>query len=136
MGPLDTMFHRDCIAMGEYAKISALVTSIFAQIEILSLLIIHIDRSGQIYVTIDYTSLCLWVSCLTCGSYLWNQMGAVDNVSHADNIQSKGCQFFSHLNKIPEAIQVTRVFRYCCDCQGAPLRNESTIRVVRWRVVE
>jgi len=118
MGSLGTRLHRDCNAMGDVVKISPRVPSTCAQNAILSLLIIHIIPSRQIYVAIDNWWLVPSVSCLTTGSYLWNYVRAADNVSHAENLQSNGCRCFSHLYKFRDSIQVTRVFRYCGERQG------------------
>jgi hypothetical protein len=59
-----------------------------------SLLIIHIVPSRQIYGAIDNASLVPSVSCLTTMRYLWNTVRAADNISHAENLQSNGCQCF------------------------------------------
>jgi len=118
MGSLGTLLHRDCDAMGDVAKISPRIPSTCAQHAILSLLIIHIIPSRQIYVAIDNPSLVPSVSCLTTSSYLWNYVREADNVSHAGNLQSNGCWCFSHLNTFRDGIQVTRVFRYCGGRQG------------------
>jgi hypothetical protein len=109
---------RDCKAMGDAAKISPRVPSTCAPNAILSLLIIHIIPSRQIYVAIDNPTFVPSVSCLTSSSYLWNDVRAADNISHAENLQSNGCLCFSHLYKFQDRIQVTRVFRYCGDRQG------------------
>jgi len=105
-------------AMGDVAKISPRVPSTCAQNAILSLLIIHIIPSRQIYVAIDNPSLVPSISCLTTSSYLWNYMRAADDVSYTENLQSNGCRCFSHLYKLRDGIQVTRVFRYCGERQG------------------
>jgi hypothetical protein len=64
-----------------------------------SLLIIHIIPSHQIYVAIDNPSLVPSVSCLASSSYLCNYVRAADNIFHAENFQSNGCQCFSHFYK-------------------------------------
>jgi len=104
--------------MGDAAKISPRIPSTCAQNAILSLLIIHIIPSGQIYVAFDNPSLVPSVSCLTTSSYLWNDVRAADNISHAENLQSNGSRCFSHLYKFLDGIQVTQVFRYCGERQG------------------
>jgi len=104
--------------MGDAAKISPRVPSTCAQNAILSLLIVHIIPSRHIYVAFDNPSLVLSVSCLSTSSYLWNYVRAADDVSHAENLQSKGCWCFSHLYKFRDRIQVTRVFRYCGERHG------------------
>jgi hypothetical protein len=119
----------DCKAMGDAAKISPRVPSTCAQNAILSLLIIHIIPSRQIYVAIDNPSFIPSVSCLTTSSYLWNDLCAADNISHTENLQSNSCQYFSHLYKFRDRIQVTRVFRYCGERQGQPGLNKSSIIV-------
>ena len=68
-------------------------------------------------VAIDNPSLFPSVSCLTTGGYLWNYVHAADNISHAENLQRNGCRWFSHLYKFRDRFQVTRVFRYCVECQ-------------------
>jgi len=107
MGSLGTHLHRDCNAMGDAVKISPCVPSTCAQNAILSLLIIHIIPSRQIYVAIDNPLLIPSISCLTSSHYLWNDMGAANNISHAENLQSNGCWRFSHLYKFRDGIQVT-----------------------------
>jgi len=117
MGSLGMHLHRDCNAMGDSAKTSPRVPSTCAQNAILSLVIIHIIRSRQIHVAIDNPSLVPSVSCLTSSSYPWNYVRAADDVTHAENLQSNGYLCFSHLYKFRDGIQVTRVFRYCCERQ-------------------
>jgi hypothetical protein len=109
---------RDCKAMGDAAKITPRVLSTCAQNAILSLLIILIIPSRQIYVAIDNPSFVPSVSCLTTSSYLWNDVRAADNISHAENLQSNGCRCCSHLYKFRDRIQVTQVFRYSGERQG------------------
>jgi len=104
--------------MGDAAKISPRVPSSCGQNAILSLLIIHIIRSRKIYVAIDNPSFVPSVSCLTISSYLWNDVTAADNISKAENVQSNGWWYLSHLYKFRDGIQVTRVFRYCGERQG------------------
>jgi len=94
------------------------VPSTCAQNAILSLLIIHIIPSCQIYVAIENPLLVPSISCLTTSSYLWNYVRAADNVSNAENLESNGCRCVSHLYKFRDRIQVTRVFRYCGERQG------------------
>jgi hypothetical protein len=115
---LSLLIKRECKAMGDAAKIFPRVPSTCTQNGILSLLIIHIIPSRRIYVAIDNPSLVPSVSCLTTSSYLWNDVCAADNISHAENLQSNGCGCFSHLYKFQDGIQVTRVFRYCRERQG------------------
>ena len=90
---------RDRKAMCDTAKISPRVPSACAQNAILSLLIIHIIPSRQIYVAIDNPSLVPSISCLTTSCYVWNDVRRADNISHAENLHSNGCQCFSHLYK-------------------------------------
>jgi len=104
--------------MGDAAKISPHIPSTCAQNAILSLLIILLIPSGQIYVAIDNPSLVPSISCLTTSSYLWNDVPAADNISHAENMQSNRCRCVSHLYKFRDRIQVTRVSRYCGERQG------------------
>jgi len=115
---LFSLLLQHCKAMGDATKISPRVPSTCTKNEILSLLIIHIIPSRQIYMAIDNPSLVPFVSCHSTSSYLWNDVHAADNISHAENLQSNGCQCCSHLYKFPDGIQVTRVFRYCGECQG------------------
>jgi len=117
MGSLGTDLHRDCNAMGDSAKSSPRVPSTCAQNAILSLVIIHIIPSCQIHVAIDNPLLVLSVSCLTSSSYPWNYLRAAYDVTHAENLHSNGYLCFSHLYKFRDGIQVTRVFRYCCERQ-------------------
>src|SRR5882757_2805686 len=115
---LSLLIIQDCKAMGDAAKISPCVPSTCAQNAILSLLIIHIIPRRQIYVAIDNPPFVLSFACLTTSSYLWNDVRAADNISHAENLQSNGCRCFSNLYKFLDGIQVTRVFRYCGERQG------------------
>jgi len=118
MGSLGMRLHRDCNAMGDTAKISPRVPSTCAQNAILSLLIIHIIPSRQIYVAIDNPSLIPSICCLNTSSYLLNYVRAADDVSHAEHLQGNGCQCFSHLYIPWDGIQVPQVFRYCGERQG------------------
>jgi hypothetical protein len=118
MDSLGTRNHLDCIAISGVAKISPCVPSTSLQKAILSFLIIHIIQSRQIYVAIDNPSLVLPVSNLATSSYLWNHVSAADDVSHAEYLQSNGCQCILHLYKVWDWIQVTRIFRYCSERQG------------------
>jgi hypothetical protein len=118
MRSLGTCLHRDCNVMGDAAKTSPRVPFICAQNTILSLLIIHIIPSWQIYVAIDNPSRVASISCLTTSSYLWNYVCAADDVSHPETLQSNCCRCFSHLYKFRDGIQVTRCFRYCGERQG------------------
>ena len=129
MGSLGRSLHRDCNAMGDAAKTSPCVPSICAQNAILSLLIIHIIPSRQIYVAIDNPSLVFSISWLTTSSYLWNYLSAADKVSHAGNLQSNCCRCLSDLNKFRDQIQVTPVIRYPGERQGYPVLNKSSILV-------
>jgi len=115
---LSLLIIRDCKAMGDAAMISSRVPSTCAQNAILSLLIIHIIPSHQFYVAIDNPSLVPSVSCLSTSSYLWNYVRAADDVSHAEILQSNGCQCCSHLYKFRGGMQVTPDFRYCGECHG------------------
>jgi len=96
---LSLLIIRDCQAIGDAGNISPRVPSTCSQNAILSLLIIHIIPCRQIYVAIDNPSFVPSVSCLTTSSYLWNDVRAADNISHAENLQSNGCRWFSHLYK-------------------------------------
>jgi hypothetical protein len=109
---------RECKAMGEAGNIAPRVPSTCAHNAILSLLIIHIIPRRQSYVAIDNPSFIPSVSCLTTRSYLWNDVHAADNISHAEILQCNGCRCFSQLYKFRDGIQVTRVFRYCGERQA------------------
>jgi hypothetical protein len=113
MGSLGTRLHRNRNAMGDAAKTSPRVSSTCAQNAILSLLIIHIIPSCQMYMAIDNPSLVLSVSCLTTSSYLWNYVRPADDVSHTENLQSDCYRCFPYLYKFRDWIHVTQVFRYC-----------------------
>jgi len=115
---LSKLIIRDRKAMGDAAKLSPPVPSTCAQNAILSLLLIHIILSCQIYVAIDNPSLVPSISCLTTGSYLWNDVQAADNISHAENLQSNSCRCFSLLYKFRDGIQVTQVCSYGGERQG------------------
>jgi len=128
-GSLGPRVHQDCNAMGDAAKISPCIPLTYTHNAIVSLLIIHIIPSRQIYVAIDHTLFIPSVSCLTAWRYLWNSMPAADNVSHTEYLQDDGCRCFSHLYISRDRIQVTRVFRYCGERQGQPVQNESSILV-------
>jgi len=118
MSSLRTRLNQDCNVMGDAAKTAPHVPSTCAQNPILALLILHIIPSRQICVAVDDPSLVPSVSCHTTYSYLWNYVRAADDVNHAGNLQGQSYQCFSHLNKFRDGIQVTRVFRYCVECQG------------------
>jgi hypothetical protein len=118
MGSVGTLMHLDRNARGDVVKISPRVPSICAQNAILSLLIIHIIPSRQIYVAIDNPLLVPSISCLTTSSYLWNNVHAADDVSQAEHMQSNGCWCFCHWYKFRDGIQVTQLFRYCGERQG------------------
>jgi hypothetical protein len=109
---------RDCKEMGDAVNISPRVPSTCAQNAIFSLLIIPIIPSHQIYVAINNPSFIPSVSCLTTTSYLWNDVHAADNISHAETVKSNGCRCFSHLDNFRYRVQVTRVFMYCGERQG------------------
>jgi hypothetical protein len=104
---LTLLIIRDCKAMGDAAKISPRLPSSCSQNAVPSLVFIHIIRSRQFYVAIDNPWLNLSVSCLTTSSYLWYYVRTADNVSHAEYLQSNGCQCFSQLYKFRDWIQVT-----------------------------
>jgi len=83
--------------MGDAAKTTPRVPSTSAHNAILSLLIINIIPSRQIYVAIDNPSLLPSVSGLTTSSYLWNDVHAPDHVSNTETLQSNNCWCFSNL---------------------------------------
>jgi hypothetical protein len=80
--------------MGGVAKISPCVPSTCAQNAILSLLIINIIPSRQIYEAIDNPSLVPSVSCCTTSRYLWNYVRAANDVSHGENLQATAAGVF------------------------------------------
>jgi len=118
MGLLGTRLHWDCNVMGDAVKTTPRIPSTCAQNAILSLLIIHIIPSRQIYAAIDNPSLFLSISCLTTSSYLWNYVCAADDVTHAENLQSNSYWCFPHWYKLRDGIQVTQGLRYCGERQG------------------
>jgi len=93
--------------MGDAVKTSPCVPSTCAQNAILSLLIIYIIPSRQIYVAINNPLLILSVSSLTTSSYPWNYVRAADDVSPAENLQTNCCRCVSHLYIFRDRIQVT-----------------------------
>jgi hypothetical protein len=103
--------------MGDAGNVSPRVPSTCAQHAIVSLLIIHIIPSRQIYVAINNPSFITSVSCLATSSYLRNDVSTAKNTSHAEDLQSNGCQRFSHLYKFRDGMKVTRVIRYCGERQ-------------------
>ena len=104
--------------MGDAVKSLPRIPSPCVQNAILALIIILIIPSRQIYVAIDNPSLVLSVSCLATSSYRWDYVRTADDVIHTENLQRNGCGCFSHLYKIRDRIQVTRLFRYCGERQG------------------
>ena len=104
--------------MGDAVKISPRIPSTWAQNGNLSLLIIHIFRSHQIYVANDNPLLDWSISSLTTSSYLWNEVRTADKISHAEKLQSNGGWCMCHLYKFRDGIQVTCVLRYCSGGQG------------------
>jgi len=90
--------------MGDAAKISPRFPLTCSQNAILSVLIIHIIPSRQIYVAIDNPSLVPSVSCHSTSSYLWEYVRAADDLSHTENVQSNGCRCFSHLYKFRDGM--------------------------------
>jgi len=89
--------YLDCNAIGYIVKIFPRVPSTCAQNAILSLLIIYIILSRQIYVASDNPLHVLSVSFLTTSRHRWNDVHTADDISQAEILQSKGCQGFSHL---------------------------------------
>ena len=85
--------------MGEAAEISPCFPYTCAQNAILSLLVIHIIPSRQIYEAIDNPWLVSSVACLTTSSFLGNLVHAADDVSHSENLQTDSWRWFSHLYK-------------------------------------
>jgi len=96
MGWLGMRLNQDCNAMGNAANISPRVPSTWAHHPIFPLFSIPIISSYKIYVAINNPSLVASITCLTTSCYLWNYVCAADNISYADNLQSKGYRFFAH----------------------------------------
>jgi len=111
-------FDCDCNAIGDTANVSPHVPSTSTQNAILSLLIINIIQSPQIYVAIDNPSLVPSISWFTTSSYPGNSVDAANTISHPENLQKDGCRCFSHIYKFRDRIQVTRVSRYCGEHQA------------------
>src|SRR5258705_12790021 len=107
MGSSGMPWHHDCNPMGDVAKISASIPSTPPQNAILSLLIIHMIPSHQIYLAMAYPSLMLSICCLTTSRYPRNYLRAADNSSHTAFLPSYIGQWFSHLYKFWDRIQVT-----------------------------
>jgi len=129
MGSLGMFLHWDCNAMGDAAKTSPRVPSTCAQNAILSLLIIDIIPSRQIYVAIDNLSLVPSVSCHTTSSYLRNYVRAANDVSNAEILESNCRRCFSQLYKFRVAIHISK--KYFRPGRMAPsewTRSVSTIR--------
>ena len=118
MGSMGTHLHRDFNTIGDAEKTSPHNPSTRAPNAILALDVIHIIPCRQIHVAIDNPSFIPSISCLTTSSYLCNYVRAADNISHAVSLQSNGCQCVSHWHKFRDRSQVTRVFRYCDQCQS------------------
>jgi hypothetical protein len=108
LGSLGTRLHRECNAMGDVAKATPHIPSTSAQNGILSLPIIHIITSCQIYVAIDNASLVPYVSFLTICCYPWNSVRAADDLSHAETgkaTSTGGCLTWTNFqtgSKLPE----------------------------------
>ena len=115
--------------MGDAGKTSPRVPSFCEQNPILSLLIINIIPSRQIYVAIVNPAFVWSVSYLASSSYLWTYLSAAEDFSNAEILQSNCCRWFSHRYKFRDRIQVTRVFQYCGGCQTSLVLNKSTILV-------
>jgi len=111
MGSFGMRLHRDCNAMGNGVKTLPRINSTSARNAILSLVIIHIIPSHQIYVTIHNPSLVPSIFCLTTSSYPWYYVRAADDVTHSDHWQSNGYRCFPHLYTFRDGIQPTWVFR-------------------------
>jgi len=81
---LSLLIILDCKVMGDAGNISPRVPSPCAHSTNFALLIIHIIPCHQIYVHIDNPSFIPSVSCLATSSYLWTDVRATDNTSHAE----------------------------------------------------
>jgi len=94
LGSFGSRLHLNYNAISDTAKISPCVPSPCVQNAIFSFLVIHIIPRRQIFVAVDNPSLIPSVFCLKTSSYLWNSVGAPDDVSHAQNMQRNSCQCF------------------------------------------
>ena len=106
------MLHQDRNALADVVKISPHIPSTGTQNAILSLIIIHVISSSQIYVAIDNPSLLRSVSCFTTSRFLWHCVRAAEYVSHAANLRRKRCQWLFHFSRFRDGIQDTQVFKY------------------------
>jgi hypothetical protein len=70
MCSLGTWLHRDCNVIDDAVKTSPRIPSTSTQYAIVSLLIIHIIQSREIYVAIVYPSLVPSLFCLTTSRHL------------------------------------------------------------------
>jgi len=118
MGSFDTHVHWHSNATGDAVNISPCIPSACLQNGVLSLQIIHMIPTRQIYVAIDNPSLVLSISCLTNSSYLWNWVCTANNVSHTEMIQTKHCRCLSHLYKFRGGIKLTWVYMFCGERQS------------------
>jgi hypothetical protein len=94
MGSFATRWPWDLNVIVDTVKISRRIPSTCAQNVILCKLIISIIPSSPIYIAIDNTARVPSVTCFTTCSDLWNYLQAADNLSHAESVQSYGCQCF------------------------------------------
>jgi len=117
MGWLGSGLHWDCNVIGDIAIISHRVHSSCMPNAILSLLIIPIIPSRQIYVAIDNPSVVSSVVWLT-SSYLRQYVRAADDVSHNEYFHTNHRLRFSHLYQFRDGILVPEIFRYCSLWQG------------------
>jgi hypothetical protein len=104
--------------MGDASKTSPCVPSTCTEIAILSLAIIPIIATCQINVATDNPALIPSVCCLDTNNNFWNYVCVANDVCHAEILQSNSCWCNSHLYTFQDGIQVTRVFRYCRECQS------------------
>jgi len=118
LGSWGMPLHQDGNAMRDAAKISPRIPFTCAPNAILSLPIIDIIPSRQIYVAINNPSLVPSASGDTTGNHLWNSVCTANDVSHGENWKSNGCRCFSHLYKFRDEIQVTQVSSDCAERQN------------------
>jgi hypothetical protein len=118
-----------CNTMANTARLFPRVPSTHAQNAILSLRIIHIIPSRQIYVAIDNPTLIPSISRFTTICFPQNYASGANNVSHVENMPHNSCLCFFHRYKFRDGILVTRVFRDCGERLGEPVLKGSSIHV-------
>jgi hypothetical protein len=82
--------HWDWNVMGDAGKMSPYIASTCTHNAILSLQIMHIIPSGQIYMAIDSPSLILCITYLPTSRQRRSYVCAADNVFDTEHLQSNG----------------------------------------------